>query len=98
VDSTSEVALVLAEELLAFEFDAVPERRVAPDDIESTLLSRPIEVVLDQLETKMGFDESHDWVMQPQSALAGLRPVEAIAKGRVREVLSVIDSSFPPLM
>ena len=45
---TKEVALVYAEELVAFEYDRVPRRRVADQDIEASLRSRPIAVVLDE--------------------------------------------------
>jgi hypothetical protein len=95
VEFSSAVALVLAEEVVASESQTVPGRRVAPADIEAALASRPIVVVLDQLETLMSFNESHGWVMMPHDALGGLRPVEAIAHGHVRDVLSVIDASFP---
>jgi hypothetical protein len=95
-DSLSpEVAFVLAEELIDDERRTTPRRRVAPNEVQEVLATRPIKVVLDRLETQMGFDASHDWVMRPQSALHGLTPVDAIAKGQVREVLSAIDRSFP---
>ncbi len=88
---TKEVALVYAEELVAFEYDRVPRRRVADQDIEASLRSRPIAVVLDELETRMNFDQSHQWVMEPHEGLEGLRPVEAVAQGRVEDVLRMIE-------
>jgi len=92
---SAEVAFVLAEELTAGERPAVLRRRVAPEDVQAVLATRPIKVVLDRLETWMSFDASHDWVMKPQPALDGVRPVDALANGCVREVLSAIEKSFP---
>jgi hypothetical protein len=86
---TDEVALVYAEELVAFEYDQVPLRRVPEKDVETSLRSRPIAVVLDRLETRMSFDRSHQWVMEPHEGLEGLRPVEAVAQGRVSDVLAL---------
>jgi hypothetical protein len=92
----AEVAFVLAEELTAGEWEVLPRRRrVRPEDVEAVLATQPIKVVLDRLEAHMGFDASHDWVMKPQATLDGLRPVEALARGWVREVLSAIETSFP---
>jgi hypothetical protein len=88
---TKEVALVYAEELVAFEYDQVPPQRVPRKDVTASLRSRPIAVVLDRLETRMSFDQSHRWVMEPHKRLKGLRPVEAIAKGRVKDVLTLVD-------
>ena len=88
---TKEVALVHAEELVAFEYDQVPPRRVAEPDVKASLRSRPIAVVLDELETRMSFDQSHQWVREPHRDLEGLRPVEAVARGRVEDVLKVIE-------
>jgi hypothetical protein len=92
---SAEVAFVLAEELTVGERPVAPRRRVAPEDVQSVLATRPIKVVLDRLETRMSFDASHDWVMRPQPALDGVRPVDALAKGCVREVLSAIEQSPP---
>ena len=86
---TEEVALVFAEELVAFEYDQVPPQRVPENNVETSLRSRPIAVVLDRLETKMSFDQSHQWVMEPHEDLEGLRPVEAVAQGRVNDVLAL---------
>jgi Protein of unknown function (DUF2384) len=86
---SSEVAFVLAEELAVGEH---LRRRVAPEDVQSVLATRPIMVVLDRLETRMSFDASHDWVMRPQPALSGVRPVDALAEGHVREVLAAVDA------
>ena len=96
VESSRAVAYILAEEMIAFECDTFPGQRVKPDEIEAALATRPIVVVLDRLETRMSFDESHGWVMKPNQNLGGLRPVEAVAQGRVHDVLSIIDASFPP--
>jgi len=96
VESSSAVAYLIAEELVAFECDTLPGQRVAPDQVEAALATRPIVVVLDRLETRMSFDESHGWVMKPHRDLGGLRPVEAVAHGRVHDVLSIIEASFPP--
>jgi hypothetical protein len=94
VESSSAAAYVLAEELVAFESDTLPGRRVAPDQVDAALASRPIVVVLDRLEASMNFDQSHGWVMKPNGRLGGLRPVEAVAQGRVDDVLSIIED-FP---
>jgi hypothetical protein len=87
VKFTQEVALVYAEELVAFEAGHVPSPRVRARDVKARLKSQPIEVVLDRLEMQMSFDDSHRWVMEPHELLGGLRPVEAVAKGDVEKVL-----------
>jgi hypothetical protein len=86
---SAEVAFVLADELTASE---THRQRVAPSDVEATLATQPILVVLDRLEATMSFDASHDWVMRPQPALDGLRPVDALAGGHVGDVLSAIEA------
>jgi hypothetical protein len=96
VESSSAAAYLIAEELVSFACDTLPGQRVAPDQVETALATRPIVVVLDRLETRMSFDESHGWVMKPHRDLGGLRPIEAVAQGRVHDVLSIIDASFPP--
>jgi hypothetical protein len=96
VELSSAVARVLAEEVVAGESVDSAGKRVARDDLTAALRSRPIAVVLDELETRTSFEESHGWVMTPHSALGGLRPVEAVDHGRVEEVLALIHTSFPP--
>lgn len=92
---SAEVAYVLAEELTAGEGTTAARRRVAPDEFQTALTTHPIKVVLDRLEASMSFDASHDWVMRPHPDLDDVSPADAVTKGCVRDVLLVIDNSFP---
>jgi hypothetical protein len=94
---SSATVRVLAEEVVAADREGgLAGRRVADGERAAALRLRPIAVVLDELEARMSFEDSHGWVMRPNAELGGVRPVEAVDDGRAEEVLELIRTQRPP--